>query len=64
MYGYGRDIPAWCHIIRAGQLVELLARMDVALSESEVSHTMKAYSMVHASKGSFEVGVSHVDVFS
>ena len=36
---------------------------NVAFWKSEVSHSLKRYSMVHAFKDSLEIGVSHVDVF-
>ena len=53
----------WCHIVRAGHSVEWFACIDVAFWKSKVYHGLKNYSVVHASEGSFEFGVSRVDVF-
>ena len=63
MDGYGGCIAVWCHIVSAGDFVKLFACINVALWESKVSHSLKEDSVVHASKGSFKVGVSRVYVF-
>ena len=63
MDGYGESIAVCCHIARAGHFVELFGSFDVAFRKCKVSHGLKEYSAVHASGGSFEVGVGRADVF-
>jgi len=52
-----------CRVVRTENLVESFACVDVAFWQSQFSRGLEEYSMVHASKGSFEVGVGCVDVF-
>ena len=63
MNGYGGCVTVWCHIVSAGYFVNMFACVDIIFWKPKVSPGLKEYSMVHASEGSFEVGISRVDVF-
>ncbi len=63
MNGYGGGIAMWCHVVDSGYFVELFTCVNVALRESEVSHSFEEYYVVHTTEGAFEIRVSRVCVF-